>query len=41
MGVPQTYQNPGGLASVGSGGAVVTLPEGMTVNPSAGAGLAA
>ena len=41
MGVPQTYNNAEGLATPTLEGAVVTLPEGMTVNPSAGAGLAA
>ncbi len=39
--VPQTYENAGGLATSALKGAVVTLPEGMTVNPSAGAGLEA
>jgi hypothetical protein len=39
--VPQTYDNAGGLASSTLRQAVVTLPEGMTVNPSAGSGLAA
>ena len=38
-GVRQTYENPEGLASSNVERAVVTLPEGMTVNPSAGAGL--
>ncbi len=37
--VPQTYENPEGLATSTLKRAVVTLPEGMTVNPSAGAGL--
>jgi hypothetical protein len=39
--VPQTYDNAEGLATSTLRGQVVTLPEGMTVNPSAGAGLAA
>ncbi len=39
--IPQTYGNPEGLATSTLNRAVVTLPEGMTVNPSAGAGLAA
>jgi hypothetical protein len=38
--VPQTYNNPEGLATSTLEKQVVTLPEGMTVNPSAGAGLA-
>ena len=38
-GVSQTYENPEGLASSEVQKAVVTLPEGMTINPSAGAGL--
>jgi hypothetical protein len=37
--VKQTYENPEGLATSTLNKAVVTLPEGMTVNPSAGAGL--
>jgi hypothetical protein len=41
MTVPQTYDNPDGLATSTLKRAVVTLPEGMTVNPSAGAGLGA
>jgi uncharacterized repeat protein (TIGR01451 family) len=41
LGVKQTYENAEGLASSTLNKAVVTLPEGMTVNPSAGAGLAA
>jgi hypothetical protein len=39
--VPQTYENAEGLATSTLKDEVVTLPEGMTVNPSAGAGLAA
>jgi hypothetical protein len=39
--MPQTYNNPEGLATAQLERAVVTLPEGMTVNPSAGAGLGA
>ena len=39
LGVYQTNENPEGLAASALKKAVVTLPEGMTVNPSAGAGL--
>jgi uncharacterized repeat protein (TIGR01451 family) len=39
LNVPQTYGNPEGLATSTLKRAVVTLPEGMTVNPSAGVGL--
>ena len=39
--VKQTYENAYGLASSTLKKAVVTLPEGMTVNPSAGNGLGA
>lgn len=39
--VPQTYENPAGLATPTLEREVVTLPEGITVNPSAGAGLQA
>lgn len=39
MNVPQTYENAEGFATSTLQKAVVTLPEGMTVNPSAGAGL--
>jgi len=39
--VPQTYPNPEQVASSTLQREVVTLPEGMTLNPSAGAGLAA
>jgi uncharacterized repeat protein (TIGR01451 family) len=41
LGVHQTYENAEGLASAHLNKAVVRLPEGMTVNPSAGAGLGA
>ena len=41
MEIPQTYNNAEGLATSTLKRAVVTLPEGMTVNPSAGAGLGA
>jgi hypothetical protein len=41
VGIPQTYDNAEGLATPTLEKQVVTLPEGMTVNPSAGAGLAA
>jgi hypothetical protein len=37
--IPQTYENAEGLATSTLKKEVVTLPEGMTVNPSAGAGL--
>jgi hypothetical protein len=37
--LPQTYENPTALATSHLKDATVTLPEGMTVNPSAGAGL--
>ena len=39
--VPQTYNNAEGLATSTVKKEVVTLPEGMTVNPSSGAGLQA
>lgn len=39
MTIPQTYDNALGLATSTLKRAVVALPEGMTVNPSAGAGL--
>ena len=39
--IPQTYANAQGLATPTLKKEVVTLPEGMTVNPSSGAGLAA
>ncbi len=41
IGVHQTYDNAEGLASAHVQKTVVTLPEGMTINPSAGAGLGA
>lgn len=41
MSVPQSYDNPSGIATSTLKRAVITLPEGMTVNPSAGAGLGA
>ena len=41
LGVQQTYESPEGLATSTLNKAVVTLPEGITVNPSAGAGLGA
>ncbi len=41
MNIHQTYDNALGLATSTLKRAVVTLPEGMTVNPSAGAGLGA
>ncbi len=41
LGVHQTDENAEGLAASALKKAVVTLPEGMTVNPSAGAGLGA
>jgi uncharacterized repeat protein (TIGR01451 family) len=39
--IPQTYDNPDGLATSTLKRAIVALPEGVTVNPSAGAGLGA
>jgi hypothetical protein len=39
--IPQTYENAYALATSTLTKAIVTLPEGMTVNPSAGAGLGA
>ena len=39
--VPQTYDNAQGVATPTLKKEVVTLPEGMTLNPSSGAGLAA
>jgi uncharacterized repeat protein (TIGR01451 family) len=41
IGIPQTYGNPDALATAHLKDAVVKLPVGMTVNPSAGAGLGA
>jgi hypothetical protein len=41
LAIPQTYDNADGLATSTLKGAVVALPEGMTVNPSAGAGAGA
>jgi uncharacterized repeat protein (TIGR01451 family) len=40
-GMPQTYPDPAELATSTLNREVVTLPEGMTVNPSSGAGLQA
>jgi uncharacterized repeat protein (TIGR01451 family) len=40
-GIPQTYPAPESLATSTLKQEVVTLPEGMTVNPSSGAGLSA
>ena len=37
--LPQTYENPTALATSHLKNAVVTLPQGMTINPSAGEGL--
>ena len=37
--LPQTYSEPAALATSALKNTVVTLPEGMTINPSAGAGL--
>ena len=39
--IPQTYENARGLATSTLNKEVVTLPEGMTVNPSSGVGLGA
>jgi hypothetical protein len=39
--IPQTYDEPGGLATSALKKESVTLPEGITLNPSSGAGLAA
>jgi hypothetical protein len=39
--IPQTFGNAEGVSSSHLKKAVITLPEGMTVNPSAGAGLGA
>jgi uncharacterized repeat protein (TIGR01451 family) len=39
--IPQTYDNPTGLATSTLRDAIVKLPQGMTVNPSAGVGLGA
>ncbi len=41
LGIPQTYDNAQALATSTLKSTTVVLPEGMTVNPSAGAGLAA
>ena len=40
MNIPQTYGDAEGISTSTLEDAAVTLPEGMTVNPSAGAGLA-
>jgi hypothetical protein len=37
--VPQTYENPNSIATANLKDAVVTLPEGFSLNPSAGSGL--
>ncbi len=37
--VPQTYENPFSIATANLRDAVVTLPEGFSLNPSAGSGL--
>jgi hypothetical protein len=39
--VPQTYENPYSIASANLKDTTVTLPQGVTINPSAGSGLAA
>jgi uncharacterized repeat protein (TIGR01451 family) len=39
LALPQTYENPTALATSHLKNTTVTLPEGMTVNPSAGEGL--
>ncbi len=39
MKIPQTYDNPDGLATSHLRDVKVTLPEGMSLNPSAGSGL--
>jgi uncharacterized repeat protein (TIGR01451 family) len=39
--IPQTYTDPGALATPHMRDARVTLPQGITLNPSAGAGLSA
>jgi hypothetical protein len=41
MSIPQTYNNPEGLATSTLKKAVISLPEGVTINPSAGSGLGA
>jgi hypothetical protein len=41
LNIPQTYGNPGALATPHMKDTRVTLPQGLTLNPSAGAGLSA